>query len=395
MFLGRTRSRHLVAVAAFALVVSACGGGETATPSATPAPGPAPAPAPVDSVDRDAYYFGKVVEVLVPTSPGGGTDGQARFFVPFLQKHIPGQPAVGVTNTGGSSGILGGNSYKNDRIAEDALSVFYSSGSHLLPWVFGTPALRLDYASDLYPLAISGTGGAVYVRTDTGVSSPADFAQAVKSGSVKWERAENAAAGVGLVFLLMDVILGMEVNTVFGFGGRGQVRLAIEQGVSNISWDTTTAMLAQVQELENAKVVTPVFSVGFPQPDGTLARDPNFPDLPSFSEMYELVHGSLPSGLEYEALIALIAPAFSSQKILWVHAAAPDDKKALLRQAMVDMANDPDFNEQAPRVLGEGYPFVTGDAVDEGAAAILGFRPDLRDFILDFLVNGYDYRDPR
>lgn len=390
-----SRSRIAAAVA-ISLVVAACGGESAAPePAEAPAPTPAPAPPSADSVDTDAYYFGRVVEILVPTSPGGGTDSQARFFAPFFQRHIPGNPAIGVTNTGGSSGILGGNSYKNDRIPEDAVSIFYSSGTHLLPWVFGSPALRLDYAEDLYPLGISGTGGAVYVRTDTGVTSPEEFAEAIKDGSVRWQRAENAAAGVGLVFLLADVLLGAEVETVFGFEGRGQIRLAVEQGVSNISWDTTSTMLNQVKELEDAGVVTPVFSVGFPQPDGTLARDPNFPDLPSFSEMYQMVHGENPSGLEYEALVALIAPAFSSQKILWVHSDAPDENKAILRQAVVDMANDPEFIENSPAILGEGYPFVVGDEVDAGAAAILGFRPDLRDYILDFLVDNYDYDDPR
>src|SRR5262245_34026179 len=61
-------------------------------------------PAPAQDTD---FYKGKTVTIMVGSSPGGGYDLYARLIARHLGKHIPGQPAVVVTNMpGAASNVL-------------------------------------------------------------------------------------------------------------------------------------------------------------------------------------------------------------------------------------------------------------------------------------------------
>ena len=50
----------------------------------------------------------------------------------------------------------------------------------------------------------------------------------------------------------------------------------------------------------------PLFSWGTLDKNGNLARDPNFPELPHFEEAYEIAFGKKPSGIEWDAMRAMI-----------------------------------------------------------------------------------------
>ncbi|MDR7597880.1 MAG: tricarboxylate transporter, partial [Armatimonadota bacterium] len=58
---------------------------------------------------QQAFYAGKTIELLVPTAVGGATDILARFFAPFLEKHIPGSPSIRIRNMPGGGTLLGMN----------------------------------------------------------------------------------------------------------------------------------------------------------------------------------------------------------------------------------------------------------------------------------------------
>ena len=55
------------------------------------------------------FYQGKRLNVLVNYGAGGSTDVLARLFSKHLEKHIPGNPEVIVSNMPGAGGIVGTN----------------------------------------------------------------------------------------------------------------------------------------------------------------------------------------------------------------------------------------------------------------------------------------------
>ena len=61
----------------------------------------------------EPFYKGKTVRILVPYSPGGGFDTNARVVARHLPKHIPGEPSMIVQNMPGGGGLV-------------ALNYFYS-----------------------------------------------------------------------------------------------------------------------------------------------------------------------------------------------------------------------------------------------------------------------------
>lgn len=399
MRIASRKMRAVSAVLALGLVVAACGGSdEPAAPA--PAPDPTPAPpseeVPSDSIvpdfDPDAFYAGKEIEILAPFAAGGGTDVQARFFAPFLEQYMVGKPRVATFNIAGAGGVIGSNQFALQRNHEAATSILFSSGSSFFPWLFGDPALALDY-EELVGTAAIQTGGVVYVNANTGITTPDEFAAAVRDGSVNWVAGEQTVDSLGLLKILAYDMLEMDADVIFGYQGRGPIRVSLEQGELNINWDTTAAMLSTVSQLEAEDKVVPVFSIGQVE-NGELVRDPVFPDLPHFGEIYEMVHGSAPEGLAFDAYISLTLAGYTLQKVMWLHQDAPAQAVQELRDGFENMTNDPAFQERALEILGD-YDIIVGDAVDGAVATLLDFPDERRNWLLDFMVAGYDYTDPR
>jgi tripartite-type tricarboxylate transporter receptor subunit TctC len=385
--------KSVSALLALGLVVAACGGSDDngAAPAPAPAPAPVEAPASLEpALDENAFYFGKEIEIIAPFAAGGGTDVQARFFAPFLEKYMVGKPRVATFNIAGAGGIIGTNQFGLQRKHENATSVLFSSGSSLFPWIFGDPALRVDYR-DLVGTAAIQTGGVIYVNSNTGITNSDDFIAAVKAGSVDWVAGEQTADSLGLLKLLAYDMLGMNARAIFGYEGRGPIRVSFEQGELNINWDTTAAMVEQVAGL--GAVAVPVFSVG-QVVDGKLVRDPVFPDLPHFGEIYEGVFGAPATGPAIESYISLTLAGYTLQKVMWLHKDAPAEAVQELRDGFENMTNDPLFQERALEILGD-YDIIVGSAVDGAVATLLDFPEERRNWLLDFMVEKLGYADRR
>lgn len=96
----------LVVVAAFTLLLAACGGNPTATPTPTNAPQATATPTPDLQTQAKDYFSGKTITIEVGYSPGGGQDTNARTAGKYLGSHIPGNPDVIVENRTGADGLI-------------------------------------------------------------------------------------------------------------------------------------------------------------------------------------------------------------------------------------------------------------------------------------------------
>lgn len=375
------KSPVIIAIASAALVSMTLAGCNTGGTSPT---------------SETSFYEGKTIEILVPAAPGGGTDTEARFFAPFLAEFLPGNPRVGIFNDNGAGGIVGGNLYANNRDPEKATSFLYSSASHLLPWIFQDPGLELDYSS-LAPLMVSPTGAIAYVHSSTGITGPEDFVQAVKDGAIKWTSGEGVPNGTGLMASLAFDLLGMEPNVVFGFDGRGPARVAFQQQELNVNWDVSPTLVGDVDPLIEQGVAVPVFIFG-KSFGGEIIDDPilaeKYPDLPNLAEMYAMIHDEQPEGELWDALVDLMVPSLTSIKVMWLHGDAPEEAIAEVRQAFVDMSKSAKFKTAVQELMGD-YGIVVGDDVEPVVDRLLNFSTETGDLLIDYMVENFDYRDPR
>lgn len=337
----------------------------------------------VQAQNENNFYRGKTLEVIVPFSTGGGTDTWARIVTPFLQEQLGERAGVQVVNIPGASSVKGANEFALRRRA-DGLTALVSSGSTVLPYLLGEPAVRYEFR-DFTAIMASPVGGVVYGSPELGFDEAEDLcehSQQLTYGGI-------SATGNDLVPLISFELLELGPETILGYGGRGPARVAFEQGETNIDYQTTPAYLANVQPLvDNGKAV-PLYSFGILDDEGQVISDPVFPDLPTVKDVYVACHGEDPSGAAWDAYRAALAAGFAVQKVLWVHDLVPDAAKSSLLAAAERVVADPEFQEVARREVGE-YQFYTGRAAQNAFAAASDISEEALEWLKDLLRDKYD-----
>lgn len=322
------------------------------------------------------FYDGESIEMVVPFSAGGGSDVLARYFAPFFSDHVEGNPAVQVINIDGAGSVIGTNEYANFR-DPDGYSTLWTSGSTAINYLLQAEGVDYDY-KDFSPILGIAVGGVVYASPSTGIEEPADILNPaeplINSG--------QSATGLDLITLLSFEILGADVESVLGYEGNGPARVAFEQGEVNVNYQTSPAYLSNVEPLVENGDALPLYSIGQITADGDLVRDPAFPDIPSFKEFYEEVHGEEPSGEGWEAYKAFTAAAYSMQKVLWVHDETPQEAVETLRRGAEGLAQDDEFIEKGDEVLGGYLPTVGDELVKQIENTV---QADIDDSVMDWV----------
>lgn len=379
----RTGPRAVGAVlVSTALLLAACGGGSQDAPAAPAVPTP-PAAAPQAEAPRPNFYEGASIEILVPFSVGGGTDATARYVAPFLNEALGANSTIQVVNEGGGGSVPGVNSYALQR-EKNGFNLLMTGGSSHLPYILGDSRVQYDL-NDFLPIVGFGSTAVMYVRADTGVTTAADL----RNPSRPFTYAGQRPVSGELPRLILMSLLGMDIDAVFGYGGRGEARLAFEQGEANIDLQTSGAYLGNVVPLVESGLAVPILSTGTFE-GSRMVRDPFFPDLPHPEEAYELVWGEKPSGPGWQAFLTILDAAETVQKILWIHKDAPVEAYEDLIAAVERMAADPGFVENSDDALG-GYPPILGQDLRDALGNLTGRDQAAVDWTIDFLEREYEY----
>lgn len=336
--------------------------------------------APVSAQD----FSGKTIEWTIPFGVGGGTDVWARFFAPQFSDALPGKPNVVVLNVPGGGSITGANQFAA-RAGSDGLEILGTSASTQFPAVLGDPRVRYDYAKWTAVLA-SPTGGVVYVSPEHGVSGPADI-EALRETEIRF--AAQSATGLEMPVLLAFEMLDLNVRPVFGMKSRGEGRLAFERGEAGIDFQTTPAYLSSVVPLVEEGKAVPLFALGVVNADGSVSRDPSFPDLPTFVEFFEQATGSAPEGPAYQAWRSLMLAGFSLQKMMVLPKDAPDEVIASYGETARAIVDAPDFRVRAGEELGV-YEQLVGPEADAALKQALEIDPAVRDYLINWLKEEFN-----
>jgi tripartite-type tricarboxylate transporter receptor subunit TctC len=331
------------------------------------------------AVAQDGFYTGQTIEIIVPFSPGGGTDTWARLVAPFLQEEL--DATFQVVNVPGAGSVAGANEFALRR-SPDGLSTFAHGGSTVMAYVLGEEAVQYDFA-DFQAIIGSALGGVVYVRPELGIESPADLLD--YEGELIY--GGISATGLDLLPLLAFEVLGLDVLAIMGYEGRGPARIAFEQGETNLDYSTSSAYFAQVEPLVEQGEAVPLFTFGAVDAEGAVVRDDVFPDLPSVRDVYVDLHGEEPTGEAWEIYSSLLG-AMQAEKMLWVHGNAPQEAIDELIAAAERVVANPAFLEAAQDVVG-GYPFITGDVAQRTFGAVTGISQESIDWVMAFLRDEY------
>jgi len=301
-------------------------------------------------------FAGKRVELIVPFAPGGGADTYARAFAPHLEKHLPGNPTIIVRNIPGGGSVPGANQFEA-RAKPDGLTALAVSSSTVFNSVFRRK--KVEYkVSGWPPLILSPQGTVVYAAAGLGVKSAKDITR-LRGKDLKFGGKTPTSSEMRMV-LAME-LLGIDVNYIWGVE-RGEARLAMERGEFNLSYDTTPAYKKHAAELVKKGKFVPLFTYGVLDNKGNFARDPNFPDLPSFVEVYEMVNGKKPSGPAFSAYRTVFQMAIMASKALVLPHGTPQPIVDAWRKAVKEVLEDPAFEKTGASIVENYHQFLGDDA---------------------------------
>jgi hypothetical protein len=310
------------------------------------------------TVNAATDFSGKTIELIVPFKEGGGADVWARLVAPVLSKHLPGKPEVKVKNSPGGGSTKAANEFAA-KAQPNGLSLLVTSGSTQFPFLLGDRRVRYNYDQWQVILAYP-TGGVVYTTPVFGVSSASEIAE-LKNRRLVY--GSQGTTSLDLVPLLGLDLLGLEVKPIFGIRGRGAGRLAFERGDATIDFQTSAAYIKYVKPLVAEGRATPLFSLGVLDDEGAMVRDPEFPDLPHFAEVYEAQHGKKPGGLAWDSWFAFYSAGFAAQKLLVVPKKTPARIVKMYQDAFQSLLQDPQYIEERNREIG-AYEQVTGEKAE-------------------------------
>ncbi len=329
-------------------------------------------------------FAGETIEFVIPYKEGGGSDTWARFNAAFLSRHLPGNPVVVVRNIPGGGSIKGANLYAQ-RAKPNGLMILGTSGSTQMPYLLDDPRVRYDYA-DWQVIAAYPTGGVVYCSPSLGVSKIEDLKKELPKRLIF---ASQGPTSLDIVPMLAFDLLGLDVKTVFGFRGRSAGRLAFERGEVPIDYQTSAGYLKNVVPLVREGSAIPLWSWGVLDAAGTLTRDPSFPDLPHFGEVYQSLLGKETQGIAWESWLALMAAGFGGMKLLVTPIETPEPILQAYRDAFLAMREDPEYIERKEKAIGR-YKQEVGTKAESIFKLATRISADEKRWVKAWLRDRYD-----
>jgi tripartite-type tricarboxylate transporter receptor subunit TctC len=104
---------------------------------------------PAHGLSQSNFYEGKTITLIATTSAGGTGDLRVKAMLPFLKKHIPGNPTVVIQYIDGGGGRKGTN-YIYNSVRPDGLTIGAASGAIIGLAVMGETGVSYDIDKFIY-----------------------------------------------------------------------------------------------------------------------------------------------------------------------------------------------------------------------------------------------------
>lgn len=292
---------------------------------------------------------GKQIRFIVPTSPGGGFDTQARMLAPYWEKHLGNGVTIIVENIAGGNYNMGVNEiWKANKDG-------YTVG--IFPGTIANQVIS-DVEYDLNKFEWVGQ------ITD----SPFVFAVSKHSGFKSIDDVINAnrkvvvgAAGLTAVSAIATMIAG----DVFGYQqdiiahkGSTEGTLAVVRGDADISYQSYESLS---QFFESGDLI-PLYV-------GSKERLPELPDVTSVTEIPQATDGLISLG--------------TLPRIVATTPGTPAEVVEILRESFKEAVNDPEFVKQMEQNQSPAK-YTSGDEVSQLVNDVISQYETYKDLITEY-----------
>lgn len=306
---------------------------------------------------QSADLGGKTITIYIGYGAGGGFDYYGRLAARHLGRHIPGNPAVVVSNMPGAGSLRAAN-YLFNVAPKDGTALGVITPTVALEEVLGTKgvqyrAARFNWIGRMGPnIDVSMTWHASKVRT---IEDAKRFPAAM------------AASGPGSTseYLpkVLNTVVGTQFKVVVGYAGANEGMLAMERGEVDgamTSWNTLSTSKQEWVRDRKVNVIVQYVS----------QRLKEMPNTPALAELGRTA--------DDRQILELFASSATIGKAILAPPDVPADHVRMLRQAFAAMLTDPTFLADVEKNKTE-YDPASGEELQRMVEAASGISAAARD----------------
>jgi len=292
-----------------------------------------------------SFYEGKIVTIIVATSPGGNYDLFARQVAQYIKQYLPGCKAIIVKNVPGAGHVTGAMAIA--RAKPDGLTIGLFNMSLVNVQIGGLEGAKLDLANMSW-IGVTGRGPFAILASPKKAKNWEEFK---KADRIIVGVSGPGAAAYGYLKLVADMAGLKNIEMLGGYGG-GEADIGMMRGDIHVIGSPSFELVTQ------GIAVPIIFSGG---------KIKGYEHVPLLQEIFpEKKHKPL---VDYLGFIVGGVRAFSGPPDI------PPERLQLLRDAFRKTVQHPEFVANILKT-GQNAGYESGQEFKESLEGILGMPPD-------------------
>jgi tripartite-type tricarboxylate transporter receptor subunit TctC len=265
-------------------------------------------------------FAGKTVTITVGFGPGGGYDLYARVLARHLGKHLPGHPAVVVSNMPGAASVRAAN-FVYGVAPKDGTALGMVAQSIGEEQLLGTPGVTYDIAKFNWIGRFASNVEVSYVWHTAPVKTVDDL-----------KTTEATFAGTGpsssIYPRLLNSMAGMKWKVIAGYGTTSAAHLAMQRREVDGATSSLNTLKTTQRDWLDGKLIRVLVQLA-------LKRSGDLADVPAVIELGKTQ--------EDKAVLGFYAASGAVGRAVIAPPKLPADRVSLLRSAFDATMKDPDF----------------------------------------------------
>jgi tripartite-type tricarboxylate transporter receptor subunit TctC len=309
------------------------------------------------------FFKGKTIRLVVGNSAGGAMDDWGRFVGQHLGRHVPGNPDIVVQNMPGAGAVIAAN-YIFNVAKPDGLSLGLINPANYIDQLLGSKEVKFDWPKFSWIGSPERIDQVLFIRTDVPYKTLNDMRNAPDPPRC----AALARAGLGyLLPRLLEEGLGVKFHMVLGYGGGGEMNLAIEKGEVHCRAGTVSAYVGR----EPTRTWIKKGFVRALAQSGAM-RYAKLPDVPTVYELME--NYKTPEATKRLARVLLSSGDLGRPFI--APPGMPPERVKVMRDAFTKAMNDPALMAEAQKRQWDLDP-LGGDELEAIAKEVVVQPPEV------------------
>jgi tripartite-type tricarboxylate transporter receptor subunit TctC len=290
------------------------------------------------ALPQTSFFQGKTVTILESSGAGGVGSMRTKALVPFLQKHIPGNPTIVIQYMDGGGGRKAANHlYKSVR--PDGLTIGRMSTPFVMHSILGESGVLYDIDKVIY-LGTSYSGGyhVFLTRKEAGL----DTLEKLRAASGVRIGAQSVGHLIYISGRMFSYLIGLkQPKFVTGYDAR-ELDIAIEKGEIDGRSTVADSMLHENREWVDKGLMD--FHGIIEIPKGRKHTHPRFAKLPDIE--------TFPKSDMDRKLVAMYRTFVGSGNPFILPPGTPKDRAQILQEAMRKTYRDPEFFKEYTKLTG-------------------------------------------